>query len=79
MSGNYELLSIALFTILRIILLLYLKPLELMEILYYYSTSLINLIKTLENFKKTSSFIMPEDKIHTNTVRPKNNNTVLKK
>ena len=55
-----------------------LKPFELMDILYYYSTSLIKMIKNKKR-QKTTYPIMPEDKINTNKVGHKNNNTVLKK
>lgn len=55
-----------------------LKPFELMNILYYYSTSLIKMIKNKKRQKITYP-IMPEDKINTNKVGHKNNNTVLKK
>lgn len=55
-----------------------LKPFELMDILYCYSTSLIKMIKNKKR-QKTTYPIMPEDKINTNKVGHKNNNTILKK
>ena len=55
-----------------------LKPFELMDILYCYSTSLIKMIKNKKRQKPTYP-IMYEDKININKVGHKNNNTVLKK
>lgn len=51
-----------------------LKPFGLMDILYCYSTSLIKMIKNKKR-QKTTYPIMPEDKINTNKVGHKNNNT----